>query len=187
LVLNAFVVPKNEQSNNEPIPPSVTDSQALDATTQATETTAETPETTTKTPETTAKAPETTTQHIHAFGTWNTVIPASCTVNGTQERVCSCGEKENQEIAAKGHTIVTDPAIAATCTATGLTEGSHCSVCNTVLEVQQTIVAKEHTPVTDAAKEATCTVAGVTEGSTLSDVKRFAKSFIAVNIDHNDI
>ena len=53
LVLNAFVVPKNEQSNDEPIPPSVTDSQALDATTQATEATTKAPEATTQAPETT--------------------------------------------------------------------------------------------------------------------------------------
>lgn len=44
------------------------------------------------------------------------------------------------------HTTVTDPAVAATCKATGLTAGSHCSTCNAVI-TQQTVVAKTgHTP-----------------------------------------
>jgi len=42
------------------------------------------------------------------------------------------------------HTPVTDAAVAATCTATGKTEGSHCSVCNTVLVAQQEVAAKGH-------------------------------------------
>lgn len=41
----------------------------------------------------------------------------------------------------KGHTIVTDEAVAPTCTKTGLTEGKHCSVCGEVI-VEQKVVAK---------------------------------------------
>jgi uncharacterized repeat protein (TIGR02543 family) len=37
------------------------------------------------------------------------------------------------------HTIVTDQAVAATSTSTGLTEGSHCSVCGTVVVAQEEI------------------------------------------------
>ena len=40
-------------------------------------------------------------------------------------------------VQCKEHTIVTDPAVPATCTKTGLTEGSHCSVCGEVIEEQQ--------------------------------------------------
>ncbi len=43
------------------------------------------------------------------------------------------------------HTATTDSAVAATCTTTGLTEGSHCSTCGTVLTVQQTINKLPHT------------------------------------------
>ncbi len=43
------------------------------------------------------------------------------------------------EIAASGHTVVTDPAVPATYESTGLTEGAHCSVCNTVLKEQEII------------------------------------------------
>ena len=90
------------------------------------------------------------------------------------------------------HNVVTDTAVPATCTTSGLTEGSHCSVCNAVLTAQETISATghslsypyidsaihreacskcsytadvPHTTVTDAAKDATCTETGLTEGS----------------------
>ena len=77
------------------------------------------------------------------------------------------GEKEveNQNDPARGHTEVTDAAVAPTCTETGLTEGKHCSVCNTVLKAQEVIPATGHTEVTDAAVAPTCTQTGLTEGS----------------------
>ena len=40
---------------------------------------------------------------------------------------------------AHEYTIVTDEAVAPTCTETGLTEGSHCSVCGAVIVAQETI------------------------------------------------
>ena len=54
------------------------------------------------------------------------------------------GEKEVDDpaVPATGHKPVTDAAVAATCTETGLTEGSHCSVCNTVLTKQEIIPAR---------------------------------------------
>ena len=77
------------------------------------------------------------------------------------------GEKEvdNPDDPARGHTEVTDAAVAPTCTETGLTEGKHCSVCNTVLKAQEVIPATGHTEVTDAAVAPTCTQTGLTEGS----------------------
>ena len=76
------------------------------------------------------------------------------------------GEKEvnNPNDPARGHTEVTDAAVAPTCTETGLTEGKHCSVCNTVLKAQEVIPATGHTEVTDAAVAPTCTETGLTEG-----------------------
>ena len=76
------------------------------------------------------------------------------------------GEKEvdNPDDPARGHTEVTDAAVAPTCTETGLTEGKHCSVCNTVLKAQEVIPATGHTEVTDAAVAPTCIETGLTEG-----------------------
>ncbi len=62
------------------------------------------------------------------------------------------------------HTAVSDAAVPATCTATGLTAGKHCSVCNTVLIAQTTVPAKGHTEVIDAAVAPTCTATGLTAG-----------------------
>lgn len=42
-------------------------------------------------------------------------------------------------LCADGHTEVVDPAVAPTCTTTGLTEGKHCSVCNTVTVPQEVV------------------------------------------------
>ena len=59
---------------------------------------------------------------------------------------------------------VTLPAVAPTCTATGLTEGKKCSTCGTVTVAQTVVPAKGHTEVIDKAVAATCTEPGLTEG-----------------------
>ncbi|MBQ9119180.1 MAG: hypothetical protein IJY09_03865, partial [Lachnospiraceae bacterium] len=65
---------------------------------------------------------------------------------------------------ALGHTEIIDAAVAATCTASGLTEGKHCSVCGEVIVAQEVAAALGHTEVVDAAVAATCTATGLTEG-----------------------
>ena len=45
-------------------------------------------------------------------------------------------DENGGKIAANGHTVAVDKAVAATAKKSGLTEGSHCSVCNTVLTAQ---------------------------------------------------
>ena len=85
------------------------------------------------------------TDHTHLFDNWLITKAATCTTDGMQTRTCSaCGKVETQTIKALGHTVVVDKAVAATCTKTGLTEGSHCSVCNTVIKAQEVVPAKGH-------------------------------------------
>lgn len=47
------------------------------------------------------------------------------------------------------HKAVIDPAVAATCQAEGLTEGSHCSVCNEVLKKQEITPITDHSYISD--------------------------------------
>ena len=91
---------------------------------------------------------------------------AGCTTEGyTGDTYCkNCGEKisSGEVIPAKGHTEVTDKAVAATCTKTGLTEGKHCSVCNAVIKAQETVPAtgKHSFGNWKITKAATCTATG---------------------------
>ena len=62
-------------------------------------------------------------------------------------------------------TITVDAAVDPTCTATGLTEGSHYTTCGCVIEEQEEVPALGHKPVTDAAVAPGCTSTGLAEGS----------------------
>ena len=74
-----------------------------------------------------------------------TVTAPTCTAAGYTTYTCSCGDSyTGDEVAALGHTEAVDAAVAPTCTATGLTEGKHCSVCNEVLVAQSEVAALGH-------------------------------------------
>ncbi len=90
----------------------------------------------------------------------------TCTEDGfTAHEVCkNCGEKVGYEVVKAAHKEEVLPAVAATCAATGLTEGKKCSVCNNILVAQNVVPALEHTLVVDAPSAPTCTEPGKTEG-----------------------
>ena len=60
----------------------------------------------------------------HVFSEWKSFIAPTCTAFGLNERACECGQTEYATVAATAHTPVTDPAVGATCTTPGFTEGS---------------------------------------------------------------
>ena len=97
-------------------------------------------------------------------------VEPTCASAGFVDRKCSrCGEGSYDQLPSLGHEIVTDQAVAATCEAAGLTEGSHCSRCGEVLVAQKEVPAIGHAPEVVAAVPATCTAPGLTEGSRCSN------------------
>ena len=105
----------------------------------------------------------------HSWGAWEQTQAASCTATGIETRTCSrCGAPQTREIPKTEHTPVKDAAVEATCTQSGLTEGSHCIVCNTVLTARTTVDALGHSwGAWEQTQAASCTAAG-SETSTCS-------------------
>ena len=90
----------------------------------------------------------------------------TCTTDGVKTFTCErgCGHTTTEVVDALGHKEETIPAVAPTCTATGLTAGTKCSVCGEILKVQETVPALGHTEVVDKAVAPTCTETGLAEG-----------------------
>lgn len=59
-------------------------------------------------------------EHIHDYGEWTVAKQVTCTEDGTNERFCTCGEKQTQTVTATGHkygdAVIT---VEASCTQTG--------------------------------------------------------------------
>ncbi len=94
----------------------------------------------------------------HVYATETKRVEATCTADGYVVMACGCGATQQSTLKATGHTLVTDAAVAPTCTATGKTEGQHCSVCGEVTIAQQTVAAKGH-----SFANGVCTVCGAAD------------------------
>ncbi len=124
----------------------------------------------------------------HTYSDWIIDVQPTCILSGNRHRECTVCHSilESEMMVSTGiHTPVTDPAKAATCMSTGLTEGSHCSVCGQTIVAQRTIEKTDHVIVKDAARTATCTLEGLTEGSHCSLCGQiFQPQFVIPKIDH---
>lgn len=79
-----------------------------------------------------------------------------------EQAICTVCGKSYGELNSNNHTnIVTDKAVDATCSKTGLTEGSHCADCNKVI-VEQTTTSKLNHTYTAIVTAPTCTEKGYT-------------------------
>jgi len=104
----------------------------------------------------------------HSYGGWVVAFASTCSTMGTEKRTCSvCGDVDINALdynSANHESVVTDDAVEATCSETGLTEGSHCSRCNAVIVERQTVPMKDHTP-SAAVRENEVAPSCITAGS----------------------
>ncbi|MBQ3356943.1 MAG: leucine-rich repeat protein [Oscillospiraceae bacterium] len=91
--------------------------------------------------------------HVHSYTA--TVTAPTCTEQGYTTYTCVCGDSYVADyVAALGHDLVVDAAKPATCTETGLTEGSHCARCDYKV-AQEVVPMLPHSYV-----DGVCTVCG---------------------------
>ena len=127
-------------------------------------------------------------QVINATGhTYTSAVTktATCTSKGIRTYTCStCNDTYTTELEMTAHTPVTDNAVAATCTSTGLTEGSHCSVCGYVIVAQEVINATGHA-YTSVVTAPTCKEQGYTTYTCATCGESYKGDFTAVTDNHD--
>lgn len=103
-------------------------------------------------------------------------VASTCKTQGYVKYQCECGDSYTEKLAldpSNHEDVVTDAAVAATCTTTGLTEGSHCAACGETIVKQEVIEALGHDYQIKESTEATCCTEGTVtyECSRCHDIK----------------
>ena len=93
------------------------------------------------------------------------VTAPTCTEGGYTTHTCHCGDRYvDSHVDATGHNRVAAPAVAPTCTKTGLTAGEKCANCGEIYVAQETVDALGHVEETIPGKAPTCIDRGLTDG-----------------------
>ncbi len=103
----------------------------------------------------------------HSFTVEVTKEP-TCSATGIETYSCACGMTYEESLPKTSHDPVIDKGYEATCTAAGMTDGSHCSICKAVLTAQQEIPMAPHTPKTVPGTPSDCMNHGLSEGEICS-------------------
>ena len=118
----------------------------------------------------TEEIPVLTCEHKNTTESKETTKPATCTETGIEVVTVTCNDcgkvvsTTENTIPMIPHTEKVVPGKAATCTATGLTDGKVCEVCGKVIVAQEEIPMIAHTEKVVPGKAATCTETGLTDG-----------------------
>lgn len=102
---------------------------------------------------------------IHKWDNGQVTVEATCSKEGEKFLTClECGSTKTVKTVKIPHTPKIIPAVPATCTEDGLTDGRQCTVCNGWISKPQVVKALGHTVVNDSAVSPTCTEQGLTAG-----------------------
>lgn len=120
----------------------------------------------------------------HGYTEWTVVIESDCHHEGVEKRSCTgCGQEETRVIEKNEHEAVIDEAIEATCTETGLSEGSHCGICGDVLISQEITEELGHDYEAEVVAP-TCSMAGYTVHTCTRCEDSYMDSYVQM-IEHN--
>ena len=101
-------------------------------------------------------------EHVHEFGEWVVITEPTCIEYGVKEQYCACGEKQTDAVEKLAHVEVIAPAVEATCTQSGWTEGTICEVCFNSVVPQTEIPPLGHLETRAGQHEPTCVQDGYT-------------------------
>jgi len=102
----------------------------------------------------------------HSYGAWSTTKAATCTEEGTKQRLCACGKKETSQFAALGHDYSDTWTVEKkqTCTEDGL-KYRLCTRCSSKADITTLSATGHNYSQWKTILEATCTTDGRMERS----------------------